>query len=207
LSLEPLINLLTTKIFKNMPYINVNNDFAGIRGLMAFSPQTAEPMGVLANALLKETEGLSPAERELIATHVSYLNDCFYCHNSHGEIACIYLDGDRELVDQVRKDYQHAAISDKLKSLLNIAAKVQQGGKSVTPEDVEAARKEGATDKDIHDTVLIAAAFCMFNRYVDGLGATTPTDLSTYPPRAKQIAERGYGNHIFSSAQPAMEKV
>ncbi len=185
-----------------MPHIKVDNNLAGIRGLMAFRPETAEPMGALANALLKDTDGLSPAERELIATHVSYLNDCFYCHNSHGEIACIYLDGNRELVDQVRKDYQHAAISDKLKALLNIAGKVQQSGKSVTSEDVEAARKQGATDKDIHDTVLIAAAFCMFNRYVDGLAANTPTDLSTYPARAKQVAEYGYGKHIFSTLQP-----
>ena len=185
-----------------MPHINVNNNLAGIRGLMAFRPETAEPMGALANALLKDTDGLSPAERELIATHVSYLNDCFYCHNSHGEIASYYLHGNPELVDQVRKDYQHAAISDKLKALLNIAAKVQQSGKSVTPEDVEAARKQGATDKDIHDAVLIAAAFCMFNRYVDGLAANTPTDLSTYPPRAKQVAEQGYGKHIFSTTQP-----
>jgi hypothetical protein len=85
---------------------------------------------------------------------------------------------------------------------LRVAGKVQQGGKMVTPDDIENAKKHGATDKDIHDTVLIAAAFCMFNRYVDGLGATTPTDLSTYPPRAKQIAENGYGNYIFSSKQP-----
>src|SRR5450432_4272475 len=188
-----------------MPHINVNNNLAGIRGLMAFRPETAEPMGALANILLRDTDGLSPAERELIATHVSYLNDCFYCHNSHGEIACYYLNGDRELVDQVRKDYQHAAISAKLKSLLHIAGKVQQSGKSVTPGDVEEARKEGATDKDIHDTVLIAAAFCMFNRYVDGLAANTPTDLSTYPLRARQIADKGYGNHIFSSKQPVAE--
>jgi uncharacterized peroxidase-related enzyme len=185
-----------------MPHINVNEDLAGIRGLMAFRPETAEPMGELANILLRGTEGLSPAERELIATHVSYLNDCFYCHNSHGEIACIYLDGDRELVDQVRKDYQNAPVSAKLKALLNIAAKVQQSGKSVTPADVEQAREQGATDLDIHDTVLIAAAFCMFNRYVDGLGAITPTDLSTYYPRAKQVAENGYGKHIFSVKQP-----
>ena len=185
-----------------MPYIEVNNDFAGIRGLMAFRPETAEPLGALANLLLRDTEGLSPAERELIATHVSYLNDCFYCHNSHGEIACYYLDGDRELVDQVRKDYEHAPISAKLKALLAIAGKVQKSGRSVQPEDIERARQEGATDRDIHDTVLIAAAFCLFNRYVDGLGATTPTDLSTYAPRARQIAERGYGNHIFSSPQP-----
>lgn len=185
-----------------MPHINVNDNLAGIRGLMAFRPETAEPMGVLANAILKDTEGLSPLERELIATHVSYLNDCFYCHHSHGEIACYYLDGNRELVDQVRKDFQHADISDKLKALLHIAGKVQQSGKSVTATDVEAARQQGASDKDIHDTVLIAAAFCMFNRYVDGLAANTPTDLSTYGPRAKQVAEKGYGNHIFSTAQP-----
>jgi uncharacterized peroxidase-related enzyme len=190
-----------------MPHINVDNSLAGIRGLMAFRPETAEPMGALANVLLKDTKGLSPAERELIATHVSYLNDCFYCHHSHGAIACIYLDGNSELVDQVRKDYQHAPISEKLKSLLNIAGKVQKGGKYVTDEDVECARKLGATDKDIHDTVLIAAAFCMFNRYVDGLAANTPTDLSTYPPRAKQVAEKGYGNHIFSQMQPVAEKI
>jgi uncharacterized peroxidase-related enzyme len=190
-----------------MPHINVDNNLAGIRGLMAFRPETAEPMGALANALLKDTVGLTPAERELIATHVSYLNDCFYCHNSHGEIACIYLDGDRELVDEVRKDYENAAISDKLKALLNIAAKVQKGGKYVTDEDVERARKQGATDKDIHDAVLIAAAFCMFNRYVDGLAANTPTDLSTYPPRAKQVAENGYGKHIFSVDQPVAANV
>jgi len=185
-----------------MPYIEVNNDFAGIRGLMAFRPETAGPLGELANILLRDTDGLSRADRELIATHVSYLNDCFYCHNSHGEIASCYLGGNRELVDQVRKDYEQAPISDKLKALLAIAGKVQKSGKSVLPGDVERARQQGATDKDIHDTVLIAAAFCLFNRYVDGLGATTPADLSTYPPRARQIAENGYGNHIFSSPQP-----
>lgn len=175
-----------------MPYIDVNNDFAGIRGLLAFRPETAGPLGELANILLRDTEGLSPAERELIATHVSYLNDCFYCHHSHGEIACIYLDGDRELVDQVRKDYRNAPISDKLKALLTIAGKVQESGRAVLPGDIAAARAEGATDKDIHDTVLIAATFCLFNRYVDGLGATTPTDLSTYAPRARQVVEAGY---------------
>ncbi|MBS1948131.1 MAG: peroxidase-related enzyme [Bacteroidetes bacterium] len=190
-----------------MPHINVNNSLAGIRGLMNFRPETAGPLCDLAEVLLRSKDGLTPAERELIATHVSYLNDCFYCHNSHGEIACYYLKGDRELVDQVRKDYQHAEVPDKLKALLQIASHVQQGGKFVTEEDIANARKHGATDKDIHDTVLIAAAFCMFNRYVDGLAATTPADLSTYPPRAKQVAENGYGNHIFSAKQPVAKIV
>jgi uncharacterized peroxidase-related enzyme len=186
-----------------MPHINFNNDFPGIRSAMAYSPQTAAPMGVLAEILLRSNEGLQPAERELIGMYVSYLNDCFYCHHSHGEIACIYLGGDRELVEQVRKDYTQAAISDKLKSLLAIATKVQQGGKFVTAEDITNAKENGADDKDIHDTVLIAAAFCMFNRYVDGLATTTPTDMSSYPLRAQQVADNGYGSHVYLSKQPA----
>jgi len=185
-----------------MPHIDTKNNLPGIRGLMAFRPQTAEPMSQLANILLRDTEGLSPADRELIATYVSYLNDCFYCRHSHGEIACIYLNGDRQLVEQVLMDYQHAAITEKLKALLEIAGKVQQSGKSVEAQAIQAAKDLGATDKDIHDTVLIAAAFCMFNRYVDGLGAITPTDLSSYPSRAQQVASKGYGNHIFSPDQP-----
>jgi len=145
------------------------------------------------------------ADRELIAAHVSYLNDCFYCRQSHGAIAACYLNGQDELVERVIMDYPNADIPDKLKALLAIAGSVQKGGRHVTPEQIEQAKTLGATDKDIHDTVLIAAAFCMFNRYVDGLAANTPADLSTYPLRAKQIAERGYGNYIFSSKQPVPE--
>ncbi len=186
-----------------MPHIHLDNDLPGIRALMAFRPETAEPLSALANILLRNPEGLSMAERELIATYVSYLNDCFYCNHSHGEIACIYLHGDGELVEQVRKNFNKAAISEKLKSLLAIAAKVQQGGKFVTEEDIEKAKQNGATDIDIHDTVLIAAAFCMFNRYVDGLNTTAPTDMASYPLRARQIAENGYGSHIYTQKQPA----
>ena len=159
-------------------------------------------MGKLANLMLRTNEGLSMAEREMIAAYVSYLNDCFYCQQSHGAIAVCHLNGDKDLVEQVKKDFQQADISDKLKALLSIAGSVQKGGKHVTEEQIKKAKEEGATDKDIHDTVLITALFCMFNRYVDGLAANTPTDLSSYPLRAKQIAEHGYGNYIFSIPQP-----
>jgi uncharacterized peroxidase-related enzyme len=185
-----------------MPHINVDENLPGMRSLMAFSPQTAAPMGELANLLLRSNEGLTMAERELIGTYVSYLNDCFYCAQSHGAIVTCYLGGDTDLVEQVKKDYAHADISDKMKALLAIAGSVQKGGKFVTPQQVEAAKALGATDRDLHDTVLIAAAFCMFNRYVDGLASKTPSDLSSYPLRAQQIAEKGYGNHVFSSKQP-----
>ena len=188
-----------------MPHINVDKNLPGIRSLMAFSPETAAPMGELANLLLRTSDTLSMADRELIGTYVSYLNDCFYCQQSHGAIAVCYLDGDTELVEQVKKDYANAPISDKLKALLAIAGSVQKGGKLVTDEQVATAKQLGATDKDIHDTVLIAAAFCMFNRYVDGLASYTPTDLSTYPLRARQIVEKGYGNHIITTKQPTAE--
>ena len=185
-----------------MPHIDVDENLPGIRQLMSFSPETAEPMGKLANLMLRTNEGLSMAEREMIAAYVSYLNDCFYCQQSHSAIAVCYLNGDEDLVEQVKKDFMQADISDKLKALLSIAGSVQKGGKYVTQEQVKKAKEEGATDRDIHDTVLIAALFCMFNRYVDGLASNTPTDLSTYPLRAKQIAEHGYGNYIFSTSQP-----
>jgi len=93
-----------------MPHIDFKNDLPGIRSALAYSPQTAEPLGALAEVLLRSDEGLSRAERELIATYVSYLNDCFYCHHSHGEIACIYLGGDREIVEQVRNDFATADV-------------------------------------------------------------------------------------------------
>jgi len=185
-----------------MPHINVDQNLPGIRALMAFSPETAAPMGELANLLLRSNEGLSMADRELIATYVSHLNDCFYCQHSHGAIVTCYLNDNNELVDEVIKDLDHAPVSDKLRALLSIAGSVQKGGKNVTTEQVENAKQSGATDKDIHDTVLIAAAFCMFNRYVDGLASDTPSDLSSYPLRARQIAEKGYGNHIFTNKQP-----
>src|SRR5688572_24338614 len=172
-----------------MPHIDFKNDFPGIRSAMAYRPETAEPMGVLAELLLRDDEGLSRAERELIGTYVSHLNDCFYCNHSHGAIACIYLGGYNEIVEQVRRDFTKADVSEKLKSLLYVAGKVQQSGKAVLTEDIEAARRAGVSDRDIHDTVLIAAAFCMFNRYVDGLATVTPSDMESYPKRAMQIVE------------------
>lgn len=185
-----------------MPHIHVDKNLPGIRALMAFRPETAAPMGELANLLLRSDQGLSRSDREMIAARVSYLNDCSYCHESHGAIAACYLHGNATLVDHVKQDYAHAAISDKLKALLSIADSVQRGGKYVHSEQVERARQLGATDSDIHDTVLIAAMFCMFNRYVDGLAANTPADPEGYRLRAMQIVDQGYGSHVFKSKQP-----
>jgi uncharacterized peroxidase-related enzyme len=175
-----------------MPHIQLTEGLPGIRGLFAFSPETAKPLCELADVLLHEPGTLSPGERELIATYVSSQNDCYYCQTTHGAIAAQHLNGDEELVQRVKRDFEHAGIPDKLKALLAIAGKVQRGGKDVQPEDIDRARQQGATDQEIHDTVLIAAAFCMYNRYVDGLATWAPEYTDAYRERAAKVARNGY---------------
>ena len=175
-----------------MPHIDVPAGLAGPRGLMVFRPETMGPLSELAEVLMRGPSTLTRAERELIGTYVSSENDCRYCQTIHGAVAAYYLDGDEELVRCVKQDFQRAAVSAKMKALLNIAGKVQQSGKSVTEEDVAEARDRGATDLEIHDTVLIAANFCMMNRYVDGLAAWTPEGAEFYRERAVKLAAEGY---------------
>jgi len=175
-----------------MPHIALPEGLPGIRGAMAFRPETAQPLNELVEVLMRGPSTLTPGERELIATYVSSLNDCYYCQTIHGAIAAAHLQGDEDLVRRVNADFQHSDISDKLKALLIIAGKVQRGGKNVTADDVAYARSFGATDIEIHDTVLIAAAFCMYNRYVDGLATTQPRDEALYRERGKQVAREGY---------------
>jgi uncharacterized peroxidase-related enzyme len=128
----------------------------------------------------------------MIATFVSSRNDCDFCRDSHRASAAHHLEGDYELVDAVKDDYRNASVSSKLKALLTIAGKVAESGLNVTTADVEQARAEGATDVEIHDTVLIAAAFCMYNRYVDGLATWTPTEPEIYDAMGERMAHQGY---------------
>ncbi len=177
-----------------MPHITLSDEFPGIRSLFNFSPATTEPMNQLANILLYDPESstLTPGERELIATYVSTLNECKYCATTHGAIARFQLGDDPELVKQVQEDPEAANISNKLKALLRIAAKAQQSGKNVTTADVDFAKQQGASEKEIHDTVLITAAFCMFNRYVDGLATIAPDDPGIYEKIGRQRSAEGY---------------
>jgi len=170
----------------------LGREFPGIVGLMTFRPETAAPINELANILLRGESRLSRGEREMIAAHVSWRNDCLFCQTIHGAVAAAQLGHNEKLVQTVKTDWANADISPKLKALLNIADKVQEGGKQVTEEDVTAAREQGASDREIHDTVLIAAVFCMCNRYVDGLGTWAPQDPGIYRARAAEIVQHGY---------------
>ncbi|RZK80635.1 MAG: carboxymuconolactone decarboxylase family protein [Pedobacter sp.] len=176
-----------------MAYIDLGNELPGIRGLMDFRPETAAPLNALAEILLRSDDNsLSRGERELIGTYVSYLNDCFFCQNVHGALAGHYLGCNMEEIDAIKSEFNSSALSPKMKALLTIAASVQKGGKNVTVAQIENAKNVGVSDKEIHDTVLISAAFCMFNRYVDGLSTWAPEDRTFYINRAAQRAQDGY---------------
>ncbi|GAB3058418.1 carboxymuconolactone decarboxylase family protein [Micromonospora schwarzwaldensis] len=180
-----------------MAHIDLGVDekqFPGISGPMRYRPETAKPLNELAEVLLRAPHPLPAGERELIAAYVSGRNECNFCCSSHSAFAAAQLDEGMTLVDQVRADLDSAPISAKLRALLRIAGAVQISGRNVTPELVADARAQGATDLEIHDTVLIAAAFCMYNRYVDGLGTFAPVGPDAYAETTRRIIEAGYGS-------------
>lgn len=175
-----------------MPHIELDHDIPGIRSLFTYRPETGRPLQELAEVLLRGDSTLERGERELIAAYVSRLNECDFCAWSHGAFAAHQLEGGHDVVDAAHADVKTAPVSDKMKALLGVAARVQQSGHSVGTADIESARAGGATDREIHDTVLIAAAFCMFNRYVDGLATVTPQDPAAYDAMAEVIVAAGY---------------
>jgi uncharacterized peroxidase-related enzyme len=189
-----------------MAHIAIEEGIPGILGPMMFRPETTKPLRELAEVLLRGDNSLTSAERETIAAFVSSRNDCRFCQLSHSAAAAEHMGGSDAhyaLVDAVKADFQSANISPKLKTLLAIAGTVQVSGKHVTARDVAAARAQGATDREIHDTVLIAATFSMFNRYVDGLATWQPEDPQEYRPMGKLMAHSGYTGTRWEADAPA----
>jgi uncharacterized peroxidase-related enzyme len=174
-----------------MPYIPLEDHLPGITGLLEYSKDTAAPIRELTQILLRGPSTLTEGERELIATVVSHRNECTFCTTAHTAAADILL-GEEDTAAKVKQDISTAPVSDKMKALLTIAAQVQQGGKKVTAESVQKAKDAGATDIEIHDTILIAALFCLYNRYVDGLATVTPADPAFYKGLGERLKNNGY---------------
>lgn len=186
-----------------MSHIDLSNDLPGIVGLLAFRPETGRPLSALAETLLRADNSLTRGEREAIAAYVSSLNDCTFCERSHSAFAARQMEGGYDVVDSIKRDPHEAPVSPRLRALLTIAASVQRSGRDVTEADIAAARSAGATDIEIHDTVLIAAAFCMYNRYVDGLATWAPDAREAYDEMAELIVEVGYEASLGAAPDPA----
>jgi uncharacterized peroxidase-related enzyme len=178
-----------------MAHIALEKGVPGIVSAFGFRPETAKPMRELAEILLRGPNSLTSAEREAIAAFVSNGNECRFCQLSHSAAAAEHRGGceaDYKWIEEVKANPDAADVSPKLRALLRIADKVREGGKKVTTADIASARKQGATDTEIHDTVLIAAAFSMYNRYVDGLATFQPEGMAAYKPMGKRMANEGY---------------
>jgi len=175
-----------------MTYIKTGIHQPGIIELLFYKGPTGKALANLAHTLLHGPSGLSPGERELIAAYVSDLNNCEFCFESHSASANVHLMDNGQTISTIKAGLEDASVSTKMKALLKIAGLVQKSGREVKSVHIEAARKAGASDEDIHDTILIAAAFCMYNRYVDGLGTNLPLSKSEYIPMGERMARKGY---------------
>jgi uncharacterized peroxidase-related enzyme len=192
-----------------MPHIPLPEHLPGITGLLEYRLDTALPIRDLTQILLRGESTLTQGERELIAAIVSSRNCTNFCEAAHTKAADMLL-GESETARLVKLDFETAPVSDKMKALLNIAVLTQKNGKAVTPEAIERARQAGATDLEIHDTVLITALFCLYNKYVDGLATVAPTDPAYYETLGERIVGRGYlrppgGHQPNTSVRPKGE--
>ena len=174
-----------------MPYIPLEEHLPGITGLLEYRKDSAQPIRELTQILLRGSSTLTEGERELIATVVSSGNQCTFCTTAHTAAANLLM-GDPKIASKVKQDINSAPVSDKMKALLTIASMVRESGKSVTAEAIQKAKDQGATDIEIHDTVLIAALFCLYNRYVDGLATALPVDSNYYNVLADRLVNHGY---------------
>ncbi|MGN6352607.1 MAG: carboxymuconolactone decarboxylase family protein [Parafilimonas sp.] len=174
-----------------MPYIPLSEKLPGITGLLDYRKDTALPIRQLTQILLRGESTLSEGERELIATVVSQGNECKFCTAAHSAAANILLNDDH-IAEKVKTDIDTAPVSNKMKALLKIASAVGRNGRLVTEQMVAAARAEGTTDMELHDTVLIAALFSLYNRYVDGLASVTPADPAFYNRLGNILKDKGY---------------
>jgi uncharacterized peroxidase-related enzyme len=174
-----------------MPHIPLDTNLPGITGLLDYRQDTALPIRQLTQILLRGESTLTEGERELIATVVSQGNQCKFCTAAHTAAADALL-GEKETSEKVKHDPDNAPVSEKMKYLLEVARRVQADARTVSPELVANAKAAGATDMELHDTVLIAALFCLYNKYVDGLASVTPTDPAFYDRLGSILKSSGY---------------
>ena len=189
------------------PIVGGLPDVPGILTALRLTPELGIHLRGLADELLvNDFAGatIERAEREMLATAVSAANDCFYCMDSHGAFATALLERSGEM--RARCPSSTASSSDrptdstpKMRALLHIARTVRGDARDLTADDVEAAHAAGATDADVQLAVLIASAFSMYNRLVEGFRARTPPTTEVYQSRAGEIAEHGYSDQRVTS--------
>lgn len=175
----------------DMPHVTLNSDLPGITGLLNTWPEPGAPIRDLTQFILRGENSLTEGERELIASMVCVGNECQFCSNAHISAAARYI-GSKETVNTILNQPFGGIVSDRIAHLLAISQAVGRSGSLVNQEMIDAAKNAGATDVEIHDTVMIAALFSLYNRYVDGLATELPENESYYEVLADRLTTSGY---------------
>jgi uncharacterized peroxidase-related enzyme len=186
---------------QQQPIVGGLPDVPGILAAIRLTPGLGIHLRGLADELLvNDFPGatIERHEREMLATATSAANDCFYCMDSHGAFATALIErsGSLDLVpliDEIKRG-SSAGLDPKMQALVHISRTVRRQPLDLTAADVDAAQAAGASDADVQLAILIAAAFSMYNRMVDGFRAKTPPTAEAYRSRAGEIAEHGYGD-------------
>jgi uncharacterized peroxidase-related enzyme len=188
------------------PIVGGLPDVPGIIAAIRLTPGLGLHLRGLADELLvNDFPGatLVRAQREMLATAVAAAHDCFYCMDSHGAFATAVLERsgatDRAPLIDIIKLGSSDGLGDKMGALLHIARTVRGEPRELTVSDVAAAHAAGASDADVQLAVLIAAAFSMYNRMVEGFRARTPPTADAYRSRAAEIAAHGYSDQRVTS--------
>jgi uncharacterized peroxidase-related enzyme len=189
------------------PIVGGLPDAPGIGTALRLTPSLGAHLSGLADDLLVNDfpgASITRGEREMLATAVSAANDCFFCMDSHAAHATALLERTgatalAPVLDQIKMGSSEG-VDDRLRALLAIARTVQRAPRELTAGEVAAARSAGATDADVQLAILIAAAFSMYNRMVDGFRARTAPDIEAYRARAAEIADHGYGAPVAPTA-------
>jgi uncharacterized peroxidase-related enzyme len=191
---------------RKQPLVGSLPEAPGILTAIRLTPGLGVHLRGLADELLVHDfpgATISRAEREMLATAVSAGNDCFYCMDSHGAFATAVLESvgltERAPLIDVLKNGASDGFDPKMQALLNISRTVRGSGLDLSADDVQAALDAGASDADVQLAVLIAAAFSMYNRMVDGFRAQTPPSAEAYRARAAEIAAHGYSDQRVQS--------
>ena len=174
-----------------MAHVTLNSDLPGITGLLNTWPLPGEPIRDLTQYILRGENSLSEGERELIASMVCVGNSCQFCSNAHIAAAARYI-GSKETVNAILQQPFGGEVDNRIAHLLEISGAVGISGSLVTESMIESAKQAGATDLEIHDTIMIAALFSFYNRYVDGLATDLPENESYYEMLADRLTTSGY---------------
>lgn len=143
---------------------------------MSQSPQALQASMQMYLAIMFGESDLSRAQREMLATVVSWTNDCFYWVEAHGEDFRAEV-GDNALADQLKQDWQTAELDDADRALCQWAEKLTRSPDKMNQADVDYLKEREFSQSAVSDAAQVVGYFNYINRIADGLGVDLEPEM------------------------------